>query len=48
MQIFAENLKLRDQFGHLGEDERIILKWVLKKLGVRVYIGFIWLSDELL
>jgi len=26
----------------LGKDGRIILKWILKKYGVRVYTKFIW------
>jgi hypothetical protein len=41
--------------GHRGDpsvEDRVILKWILKKLGVRLWIGFIWLkipsSGELL
>jgi hypothetical protein len=39
----SENLKERDQCEDPGVDERIILQWILKNLGVRVLTGFIWL-----
>jgi hypothetical protein len=38
-------LVARDHFGDLGEDENIILKWILKKC-MRVRTGFIWLTIE--
>jgi hypothetical protein len=28
--------------GYLGIDWRIILKWILKKKDVKMWIGFIW------
>jgi hypothetical protein len=37
-------LKGTDQFGDLEVDGRIILKWILKKQGMRVYTEFIWLK----
>jgi hypothetical protein len=33
-------MKVRYHFGDLGIDGRIILKWILKKSGVKVYTGF--------
>jgi hypothetical protein len=39
-------MKDRDQLGDLGVDERIILKCILKKLGVRLLNVFIWLRIE--
>jgi hypothetical protein len=36
-----ENLKGRDHSEDLSLDERIILKWILWKKGLSVWIGFI-------
>jgi hypothetical protein len=36
--------KRRDHLRKLGEDDKIILKEVLKKYSVRMWIGFGWLS----
>jgi hypothetical protein len=33
----------RDHFEDLGEDERIIIEWILEKLSGKLWIGFIWL-----
>jgi hypothetical protein len=35
-----KNLKVRDHLGELGVDGRIILQWILKRFGVRVWNGF--------
>jgi hypothetical protein len=47
-----ESLKGRDHSENLGVDERIILKWILRKLCGSVWIGFVWLrigtGDELM
>jgi hypothetical protein len=45
--ILVENLEIRDNFGDLGSNERIILKLVLKEFDVMVGIGFIWLNMSL-
>jgi hypothetical protein len=37
-------MKARDHSEDLGVAERIILKWILRKWGVLVWIGFIWLK----
>jgi hypothetical protein len=29
---------------NIGLDEKIILKWVIKKYNVKMWIGFMWLS----
>jgi hypothetical protein len=42
-RISVGNAKRRNLLGHLDEDGRIILKWILRKLGVRVWSGFVWL-----
>jgi hypothetical protein len=42
-KIWLESLKGRDHPEDLDIDGRIILKWNLRKLGWRVWIGFIWL-----
>jgi hypothetical protein len=41
--MWSVNLKGRDNLRDLGVDGRIILKCMLKKKGVRVWAGFIWL-----
>jgi hypothetical protein len=37
-----ENVKARDNLGNVGVN-RIILSWILKKQGVRILNGFIWI-----
>jgi hypothetical protein len=47
-----ERLKGRDHSDDLGVDGRIIFKWILRKWGFGVWIGFtqlrIWISGGLL
>jgi hypothetical protein len=38
-----ESLKGRGHMEDLGVDEIVILKWILRKEGVRLWTGFIWL-----
>jgi hypothetical protein len=39
--FWLENLRGRDRFGDLGVDGRILLKRILKKLGMKMWIGFV-------
>jgi hypothetical protein len=39
-KCWSENTKGRDYLGDLGLDGTIVLKWILKKKGVRVWTGF--------
>jgi hypothetical protein len=41
--FWLPSLKGRDNSEDLGADERIILKWILRKFVWRVCIGFVWL-----
>jgi hypothetical protein len=36
-------VKGRDRLEDLGVDERIVLTWILRKLGVMLWIWFLWL-----
>jgi hypothetical protein len=38
-----EILNARDHSKDLGADGRIVLRWIIKKKGVRVWTGFKWL-----
>jgi hypothetical protein len=42
-EFWLENLEGRNHLGDLSIDERIILKWILKKQGMRMWTGFMWL-----
>jgi hypothetical protein len=41
VKVWEESLEERDHFEDLGVNERIILKWILKKQDGRVCIEFI-------
>jgi hypothetical protein len=43
-QFWSENIKGRDLLGDLGVGGKIILKWILKVYGVRVWSGFMCLT----
>jgi hypothetical protein len=43
IKLMSENLMERDQSEDPHVDDRIILKWTLKKQCGRVWNGFIWL-----
>jgi hypothetical protein len=47
-EVYTHNCSRNDRyrFGHLRLEGRIILKCFLKKLGVTLWIGFIWLRIE--
>jgi hypothetical protein len=40
-KLLSENLKGRQYLEDLYKDERIILKWILKKYGGKMWNGFI-------
>jgi hypothetical protein len=42
-EFWLENMRGRDHLEDLDIDERIILKWFLRKQGWRAWIGLIWL-----
>jgi hypothetical protein len=42
-RFWLESLKGRDQLEHTSTDGRIILKWISRKLGEKLFTGFIWL-----
>lgn len=50
--FWSENLRERDHLENMGVDERILLKLILMRCGVKVWIGFmrlrILLSGKLL
>jgi hypothetical protein len=39
----VKNLNGGGSLGDQDIDERIILKWILVKMGGRIWIGFVWL-----
>jgi hypothetical protein len=42
-KFWLENLEGRDHSEEFGIDGKIILEWILRKLGGKVWSGFIWL-----
>jgi len=43
-KFWTEHLKGRDHLEDLGADGTIILEWILRKLGRKLWTGFIWLT----
>jgi hypothetical protein len=43
-KVQTENLNGTDRFGDLGVDSTTILKWFLKRQGVKMWTGFMWLK----
>jgi hypothetical protein len=41
--LWFEKLKVRDSSEDLGVDGRIILEWILGKLGGKMWTGCIWI-----
>jgi hypothetical protein len=41
-KVFVRNPERKRPLGGVGVNGRIILKWILKKHGMRVWIEFIW------
>jgi len=41
--FYLKNLKGQDHLEDLGIYEKIILEWILRKYGGKVWTGFIWL-----
>jgi hypothetical protein len=41
---YIQNFGLETRKEGLGGDGRIILKWIISKLGESIWIGFIWLN----
>jgi hypothetical protein len=42
-KFWSKNLKGRDMSGDLGVGGRIILEWILEKMGGKLWSEFIWL-----
>jgi hypothetical protein len=42
-KFLSQNLKGRDYLGYTTVDRKIILKWVLRKLDMRLWTGFMQL-----
>jgi hypothetical protein len=42
-EFWSENLKGRDRPKDLGVDGKIILEWILGRLGEMIWTRFIWL-----
>jgi len=42
-RFWLVNLRERDHLQDLGEEDRIMLNWILGKEGGKLWVGFIWL-----
>jgi hypothetical protein len=42
-RILFVNLSGSDNLGDIDVDENVVLKWILYKWDMRMWIGFIWL-----
>jgi len=45
-KFWPKNLKGKDNLEDLGVDERLKSEWILVTLGVKMWIGFIWIRTE--
>jgi hypothetical protein len=43
IEDFSQTIYWKEQVGRLGVYGNIIVKWILKNYGVRVWIGLIWI-----
>jgi hypothetical protein len=47
-RLWSENIKGRNHFKYTILCRRIILKYVLKKYGVSILVGFIWIRTGII
>jgi hypothetical protein len=43
-RILVGSLKETDHFRDIGVDRRIILQWILRRQGLKMWTGLIWLK----
>jgi hypothetical protein len=44
LKFLPRNLNLRDRFGYVGMEGRVITKWILRQWDARIMTGFTWLK----